>query len=293
MKSISKSGGRQHVGQCLRMLKMARAPTMLGLIVGSLFLTGPDGSLAGDEYYHSEAFAGAGRVTQEFLDAGLPALAMDIKYGAQWDVNSNVGFVNTLKTFLQTSIASTLAPVCSSFTHVNSGTARRSFATPLGRTSQPSVQYANKMANRCIICLHLLYSLGILFLLEQPKGSWLETLPRFQEFIKEKKIYRKLIYMKDYFCGLSLNAVKWLYISVCLFVQQHRTHVRYIHTFRLTFRPRFTKSMNPCILGKWIGVLGICIEDLEDVYSSGGGGAPPPGPLLYLDTLWIEILWGS
>ena len=48
---------------------------MLGLIVGYLFLTVPDGSLSGDEYYHSEAFAGAGRVTQEFLDAGLPAVA--------------------------------------------------------------------------------------------------------------------------------------------------------------------------------------------------------------------------
>ena len=194
---------------CLRLLKMHKAPTMLGLIVGYLYLSMPDGTFAEPKYYHAEAFAGAKRVTQAFLDAGLPAVAMDSKYGAEWDLNSDIGFVNTLKHLLQTSTASTLAPVCSSFTHMNSGTARRTFATPLGNMHQPSVRYANKLGNRCILLLHLLFSLGILFILEQPKNSFLEQLPRFQEFIKSRKIHRKLIYMKDSLHGLSLNFLKW------------------------------------------------------------------------------------
>jgi len=200
----------QHVGQVLRMLKMNKAPTMLGLLVGYLFLSSPEenfaDSLMEPKYFHAEAFAGAQRVTKEFQAAGLAAVAMDVSYGPQWDVNSNLGFINTMKSFLQTRTAALLAPVCSSFTHMNSGTAKRTFASPLGDMHQPTVRYANKLANRVILLLWLLQSLGILFLLEQPKGSFLEQLPRFQEFIRTNRIRRKLIHMKDSLHGLSLNA---------------------------------------------------------------------------------------
>ena len=98
---------------------------------------------------------------------------------------------------MQTDVAVTLAPVCSSMTSVNSGTARRSLSQPLGRTSYKSVKYSNKMANRVVLLLWLIQALGLVFILEQPQGSWLQSMPRFKEFVKHHRLKRKRILMKD------------------------------------------------------------------------------------------------
>jgi hypothetical protein len=53
------------------------------------------------------------------------------------------------------------------------------------------------MANRTILLLWLLHSLGIFYLLEQPQGSHMEEMPRFVQFWKMNRLYKCRIRMKD------------------------------------------------------------------------------------------------
>ena len=90
-----------------------------------------------------------------------------------------------------------LAPVCSTWTHMNSGTSGRCISNPLGRVDYASVAAANKMVSRVAILIWVACSLGVFFVLEQPAGSLLEYHPRMQDILKQFKIFRKTIWMSD------------------------------------------------------------------------------------------------
>ena len=62
-------------------------------------------------------------------------------------------------------------------------TSGRSFITPLGNDFD-FVAKGNKLAAQCILLALLASSLGIKVVLEQPTGSCLDYLPRFQWFLK-------------------------------------------------------------------------------------------------------------
>ena len=68
--------------------------------------------------------------------AGRTALALDIRYGADNDINTALGFCNSLLCALrvQSPGQAVLAPVCSSWVWVNRHTSKRSSARPLGHT---------------------------------------------------------------------------------------------------------------------------------------------------------------
>ena len=62
-------------------------------------------------------------------------------------------------------------------------TSGRSFITPLGNDFD-FVAKGNKLAAQCILLALLASSLGIKVVIEQPTGSCLDYLPRFQWFLK-------------------------------------------------------------------------------------------------------------
>ena len=134
----------------LRLLKLAKAPAMLGMIVSMMFIQMPDGTFTQPRFYMSEGYAGAAAVTKAFRADGKPSMAMDKKYGDEFDVLTNVGFLTHVKVFLQTEVACVLAPVCSSFTLVNAGTAARSICRPLGNNQYDSVRTANMMVIKIV-----------------------------------------------------------------------------------------------------------------------------------------------
>ena len=126
----------------LRMLKLARAPAVLGMMVGMLFMQSPEGTFTTPRFYMSESFAGQAAVTKAFRADGKPGMAMDKKYGDEFDILTH------LKVILQTEVAAILAPVCSSFSRVNAGTAMRCTTRPLGNTQYDSVRNGNALVTR-------------------------------------------------------------------------------------------------------------------------------------------------
>ena len=66
-------------------LKLLRAPTCLGLLVGYLVMSMPPGTFPvnndGFTFAHTELFAGDRAVTSAWQDAGFPAAAMDTRFG--------------------------------------------------------------------------------------------------------------------------------------------------------------------------------------------------------------------
>ena len=151
----------------LKMLKKAGAPTMLALLVSHMFLTFPASELT-PKNDHVEMFAGERAVTQAWLADNCVAPAFDIKISPLHDINSDIGFLLTLKECLRlkTELAGTLmAPVCSTFVNLNMGFSKRSLHRPLGDTSKVAIRNANLMVTRDMLLSWLLASLGVCFFL--------------------------------------------------------------------------------------------------------------------------------
>lgn len=184
----------------LKMLKKARAPTMLALLVSHMFLTFPASELT-PKNDHVETFAGEQAVTQAWLADNCVAPAFDIKISPLHDINSDIGFLLTLKEYLRLKpdlAGALMAPVCSTFVNLNMGFSKRSLHRPLGDISQAKIQNANLMVSRVMLLCWLLASIGVCFWLEQPSGSWMEKLPRFMQLCKHFKLHRKCINMSVY-----------------------------------------------------------------------------------------------
>ena len=77
-------------------LKLLRAPTCLGLLVGYLVMSMPEGTFPvkniGFTFAHTELFAGERAVTFAWQDDGHPAAAMDVRWGKEFDINTPLGF---------------------------------------------------------------------------------------------------------------------------------------------------------------------------------------------------------
>jgi len=54
-----------------------------------------------------------------------------------------------------------------------------------------------------VLLMWLLASLGVCFVLEQPRGSYLQRIPRFREFRRAHKLWRKEINMSDVLTGAA------------------------------------------------------------------------------------------
>ena len=162
--------------------------------------------------YHLEFFSGMQAVTNAYLEQGVVAVPFEKLHDSQlYDLTGAQGFANaiclSLKLFLGGSCNT--APVCSSWTFMNSGTSRRSRSLPLGDVRIPSIRNANQMVSRMVLLMYLLVARTIFVLWEQPKGSVMEAHPRFQEFLHFRKLHRAFARLWD-FGGESEKGL-WLY----------------------------------------------------------------------------------
>lgn len=92
-----------------------------------------------------------------------------------------------------------------------SGTSKRTASNPLGQEQHASVRNGNILCVRTLIIAMIAASLGCFVVIEQPKGSWMQEHPCFQDFIAWLNIWRHHIQMGDY--GAHTKKPTWLYAS--------------------------------------------------------------------------------
>ena len=158
-----------------------------------------------------EVFAGRKAVTRAMRSQGLIAVSFEVRDNPVLeDYLSDIGFLHALTLMLNLKPVSGFlaAPVCSSFVPINAGTGRTP-GRPLGFTHVPGVARGNKMAARLVLQLMVLSALGIFWVMEQPKGSMLQALPRFQQLARLTGIWRHYIRMWDF--GSQHVKGTWLY----------------------------------------------------------------------------------
>jgi hypothetical protein len=164
---------------------------------------------------HAEYFAGVKEVTAAHQRAGHVTASFELLDGHDESQNmlSNIGFVNACR--ISCGVidggASTSAPVCSSFVFMNSGTARRTFCSPLGDETVPSVAAANIMVARVLLLQWIFMSRMIFCVLEQPSSSMMEFHDQFQEFLRRFPLWRHSVNMGDF--GADSQKSSWLYSS--------------------------------------------------------------------------------
>jgi hypothetical protein len=111
-----------------------------------------------------ELFAGRAAVTRACQERGLVACPYDITLEpVHHNFLGDLGFLQALLLVLQLEPGAGLhcATVCSTWTAVNSGTHRRSKASPLGETRHQSVRDGNLMATRTALVLYLAHAVGV------------------------------------------------------------------------------------------------------------------------------------
>lgn len=91
------------------------------------------------------------------------------------------------------------------------GSTLRSKTRPEGDTTYPSVKMGNLQAARCAILILLAASKGVMWIMEQPRGSLLELHPMMQRVFRMLTVYRKSLNMMEY--GGLTKKPTWLYSS--------------------------------------------------------------------------------
>lgn len=159
-----------------------------------------------------EVFAGQKAVTRAARAAGRIAIGIEINDDMEYmDVMSAKGyaFVLAMGVGLRAGAQAVMAPVCSSWTWMNRGTSQRSLATPLGDMTKDYARNANAMVVRVILLCLLCMAKGVMFMLEQPRHSLMETHPCFQWLVMHHKIWRVSIQMGRF--GGETKKPTWVY----------------------------------------------------------------------------------
>jgi hypothetical protein len=184
---------------------------------------------------HVEYFSGDQAVTNAFLERGEVAIPFDVKNDPVYQsLNSDMGFVAAIHYNLKIACGGGFlaAPVCSSWVWVNRATAGRSISQPLGKWRHPYVHRANIQVSRLVILCWMAMARGLMWVVEQPKGSLLEHHPRWQELTRRTKVFRWNVYMSAF--GTQAPKATWLYSNY--------PEIRNIHLFE-TGPPKKRKHM--------------------------------------------------
>ncbi|CAL1150914.1 unnamed protein product [Cladocopium goreaui] len=161
----------------------------------------------GDVRDFCEVFSGKGEITRALRAANLKGCAIDIDDNPRaFDLTTPSGFAPlgllnylwlTLNEVLRCKPGSllVLAPVCTSMSAMSRHTSGRSYLKPYGNTNYEFVELGNTLACRCILLILVAHWRGLRWLLEQPDGSFLQYLPRFQWLLQVIKVYVAYFYM--------------------------------------------------------------------------------------------------
>ena len=142
----------------------------------------------------AELFAGVMSITEGMRQLGYTCVPMDIDYQSDiMNILSSAGFALALTLVLKMGMRGQgllwLAPVCSTWVFMSSGSTQRSRIDPLGDTSLRCVREANVMYARCILLCWLADALGVTYILEQPVSSVMHYAPRFQELMRISQMF--------------------------------------------------------------------------------------------------------
>lgn len=90
-----------------------------------------------------------------------------------------------------------------------SGTAKRTSSRPLGEERHASVKNGNILCARTLIVCMIAAAVHAWWVVEQPKGSWMEEHPCFQDLLSRVNVFRHSIQMIDF--GSKSSKPTWLY----------------------------------------------------------------------------------
>lgn len=115
-----------------------------------------------------------------------PRYGFEICKDTTCDMIGDEGFILAIQLLkrLRPSSLVHFAPVCSSWTWVNRGTAKRSRLDPLGDTSLAYVREANRMVARVVMLALMCSALGHVWVLEQPSSSLMDAHPKFDWLLR-------------------------------------------------------------------------------------------------------------
>jgi hypothetical protein len=190
-------------------LMASKAPLVLSLLMQLILMQPLDHTEVID---FIETFAGCCSVTKAFAALGKLACPFEIQLDrVAGDIMSDLGLVHLLHMLARCVDGGMFwtAPVCSTWTWMNSGTSGRTSRRPLGRLDVQSVSVANEMVARVVLCLYLASAKGMWWCLEQPRGSLLARHPRFLELAANLPVFRHSFNMRDHGGG-SLKPT-WIY----------------------------------------------------------------------------------
>ena len=163
---------------------------------------------------HVEYFAGQGRVTEAFRDAGLVGITFEVKADPVFqNLLTAEGFTTAVLWVLKLRPGGQIlaAPVCSSWVTINAGTSGRTTEHPLGHQHLKYVQEANIMVSRTVALCLIAHSLGRRFIIEQPAGSLMPQHPRFQELMQKVPVTKHAMSMGDF--GSRNRKPTWLFTN--------------------------------------------------------------------------------
>ena len=157
-----------------------------------------------------EVFAGRRRITKAIRSLGYRAVPFDKCMSDRMDINTDEGFCILLALALALAPGGLLwlAPTCSSWVWINSGTHMRNFVTWAGNTDHAYIRSANKMVSRCALLIWIVTLRGGSWALEQPRSSVLEAHDRLQEIFRKTKVFWSCACMGA-FRGTSLKPLQF------------------------------------------------------------------------------------
>ena len=171
----------QYSPDFLRLIEK-KVPALMLIIILKLLLN-PTLHVAGP-IDAAELFAGMCSVTMGLKRAGLVSIAFEKNMSPLMDLLTPQGFCLAISLVLRMGIGGRgllwLAPVCSTWIFLSTGTTLRSKINPSGDTSLRCVREANTMTSRCVLLMALADAMNITYILEQPTSSVMVYYDRMQ-----------------------------------------------------------------------------------------------------------------
>ena len=121
----------------------------------------------------AEFFAGVGSIAFGFRSFGKQAAAVDKNYHVDMDLNNLKGIALAIWVIMRTVASGIvwLAPPCSSWIFLSTGTTKRSRLSPNGDTGNTKVLWNNALVWRVSILVEICALFAIYVILEQPTSS--------------------------------------------------------------------------------------------------------------------------
>lgn len=145
-----------------------------------------------------EVFSGVGEVSRAFRDVGRRGTSIDLCLDeVAFDLTRPSAFGLVLNEILRCKPGSTvlMAPDCRSLSRMSRHTSGRTYLSPLGNQGYLFVKIGNILSARTALLAFLCSFCGLRWVIEQPEGTFLPQLPRYQWLFGVLKVFATTMYM--------------------------------------------------------------------------------------------------